>query len=445
MKMNSQTMAALSTAERRERREGPVIPQSEVGASSVEESKKWYRAITKALMEIAEPQTLEAALLSMLPLFEKRGWTADDVFAHAQECVQEMQAKLPKMQDGTEINVQHAACIRSYTDGDLAPYREMSGALHDGTRLVDGEVSETVKLVLPFLKLLNVALEGLPASYHYEGQVFRGVKWAFPCLENHNPRQYFHTGRKLWWYEPKSMSWDPKVMESECFAGSSGARTIFKVHATLAYKIENFSDFMEEREVVMPMLSRFKVEGACSKLDLDDSGLEDPLDSRHKGEPDVVELQQLPEDGEFSDTSPVCNSTCSTPGVSPLPAVAQKPLTRSNLAKMTQTLASVSKVWPNVMADGDCNIRVNQDHPIPPPGHSVVDTSSMPCLSSRASSTITLSRASSISVRSPIRDRTPLPTEVLDKALDRLIKLVPPALLADVNCWDSIHGSHICG
>jgi hypothetical protein len=116
------------------------------------------------------------------------------------------------------------------------------------------------------------------------------------------------------------------------FCGSSGARTIFKVHVTQAYKIEDFSDYPDEKEVLFPMLSEFTVCGVQPRLRLDSAMLQDRNSHRHTGEPDIVELRQ--ENRDQPSATP-CNTSANVVAPSPVPAVASTPLSADQFKDMT--------------------------------------------------------------------------------------------------------------
>lgn len=256
---------------------------------------RWRRFLQRHLDRTPVPATLEVAVLQMLPLMRSLGFVETDLREHARECIEHMRTEMQSAEwEGPAIDLQYAGCIRSYTHEDPPCYRVMSGALNNTAARMQGlRLSDAVRMVLPYCKLLDVSLQALPACYHYRGEVYRGVKWAFPNLRNHRLHfpHYFHAGRELCWHEPKSTSTDRQVVETE-FLGDRGARTLFTVHITLGYKIQRFSDFAEH-EVLVPMLTDFTVLRAESRLHLDASSLRFAQSSTHTGDPDHVELQQI--------------------------------------------------------------------------------------------------------------------------------------------------------
>lgn len=142
------------------------------------------------------PATLEDAVLQMLPLMRSLGFTETDLREHVRECIEHMRTDMQSAEwEGGDIDLQYAACIRSYTHEEPPCYRVMSGALNNTAARMQGlRLSEAVRMVLPYCKLLDVSLQALPACFHYQGVVYRGVKWAFPNLRNHRLHfpHYFH-------------------------------------------------------------------------------------------------------------------------------------------------------------------------------------------------------------------------------------------------------------
>eukprot|EP00812_Abedinium_dasypus_P013598 NODE_70_length_2253_cov_305.193813.p1 GENE.NODE_70_length_2253_cov_305.193813~~NODE_70_length_2253_cov_305.193813.p1 ORF type:complete len:680 (-),score=211.33 NODE_70_length_2253_cov_305.193813:198-2066(-) len=158
-------------------------------------------------------------------------------------------------------------------------------------------------MCIDFYILLHISLNSLPSCYVFVGEAYRGVKWNFPSLEAHSEealKQYFHPGRTLYWYEPKSTSRDKEVMQSEQFCGLVGAGTVFHIHVKRGFKIELLSAFgVEEKEVLMDMLSGFKVQACIPLKTISKLHAGDKASSHHKGAPDVVVLHQF-----FDDDAP---------------------------------------------------------------------------------------------------------------------------------------------
>ena len=108
---------------------------------------------------------------------------------------------------------------------------------------------------MPYIKFLDTSLERLPAKYLFKGRLNRGVKWAFPKPEEHDPEAHFPEGRQFFWYEFKSAAREFKVMYQPMFCGESGPRTIFTIEACQSYMIEPFSHYPEEAEALLSYLT----------------------------------------------------------------------------------------------------------------------------------------------------------------------------------------------
>ena len=123
----------------------------------------------------------------------------------------------------------YALAMFAYTLQDPNIYRPLGTALHAADRDVGpGGVSEAVRVALPFAKLLDVALvEAVRVWGAFIGQVFRGVKHAFPepIVATHDPEGYFPPGRELSWFEFNSSSTRFDVMYREWFRSRSQRRS----------------------------------------------------------------------------------------------------------------------------------------------------------------------------------------------------------------------------
>ena len=91
-----------------------------------------------------------------------------------------------------------------YTLQDPNVYTPLNAALHDTARRGSGPdgVSEELSACLPFIKLLDVALVEAAITFgFFVGQVFRGVKHAYPSVAAHNPVDHFPVGETLPWFQ----------------------------------------------------------------------------------------------------------------------------------------------------------------------------------------------------------------------------------------------------
>ena len=120
---------------------------------------------------------------------------------------------LPKLGLPDDYSIELALAIRAYTmevcAGHPSMHRRLIGpslqepphdplyaavnrAMFDPSRrkqTTDGtnEVSSELRAALPFIKLLDAALERLPDSFRYRGRCHRGVKWVFPSPDGARP------------------------------------------------------------------------------------------------------------------------------------------------------------------------------------------------------------------------------------------------------------------
>ncbi|CAE8679632.1 unnamed protein product [Polarella glacialis] len=293
--------------------------RSDAEEAEVGENILWHRKLIKLMKDTEVPTTVEQALLAMLPLLrDAHDLDEADVRAISADYVRAMTTKLRSgcVPDADKINPEKAAAIYVYTLEEPSIYSICSRAFASPVRLQGGKVSEAVMQCLPFCMLLHDSLKHLPPSYHYKGDVYRGVKWSFPTLEEHSPEafdKYFYEGKEFRWFEAKSTSWDQKSMTHPQFCGFVGARTIFKIQVSLGYVIHHFSAFgVEERKVLLPMLTQLVVKTATVGMTINKAHVQDRESKHHVGFPDTVVVKQiLPEDAKSDDPPPSDGSVMS--------------------------------------------------------------------------------------------------------------------------------------
>eukprot|EP01043_Picozoa_sp_COSAG02_P062087 COSAG02_NODE_8481_length_2554_cov_7.631738_2_plen_535_part_00 len=201
-----------------------------------------------------------------------------------------------------EFPPQYALVIYVYTMQDPRVYAALGAALHAADRdSGPGGVSPRLRAFLPLTKLLDVALVAAARVWGpFVGQVFRGVKYAFPepTVALHDPVGYFPSGqpggppaRELNWFEFNSSSTRFDVMYRPWFCGKSGPRTVFTIQSVEGVSVKPFSAVPDEEEVLFRPLARFRVTGSVKKLTPADLG---PNPPENGGFPDDVMLQQLP-------------------------------------------------------------------------------------------------------------------------------------------------------
>eukprot|EP01046_Picozoa_sp_COSAG06_P053474 COSAG06_NODE_9256_length_1945_cov_2.793608_1_plen_506_part_10 len=204
-----------------------------------------------------------------------------------------------------EFPTKYALVINVYSMQMPNVYAPLGEALRGTDRDAGpGGVSPRVRAFLPFAKLLDVALVAAARVWGpFVGQVFRGVKYAFPepTLAAHDPEVYFPPGRELNWFAFQSSSTKFDVMYQPWFCGKSGPRTVFTIQSIEGVSIKRFSALPDEDEVLFRPLARFRVTGSAKKLTPADLGLNPPASG---GFPDDVHLQQLPSRQELAELEP---------------------------------------------------------------------------------------------------------------------------------------------
>ena len=144
----------------------------------------------------------------------------------------EMQHKLTVLKISDTYSADFALSIHVYSLDNPSIYGIVNGEMYSPQRdQGPGGISNRLRACLPYIKYLCVALEQLPEQFVFSGRCLRGVKWVFPNTDDHDPEQYFHTGKKVTWYEFKSTSRKMELMYEPRFCGKDGARTIFDIEA----------------------------------------------------------------------------------------------------------------------------------------------------------------------------------------------------------------------
>lgn len=257
----------------------------------------WMMVMKKKMVETAIVP-LDVALTNLLPgLKMMKGYenvSTADILEISKTLVEQNKFKLRTIKDGEHIDPMYAACIQAYTMERPPFYKVASSALHDHeNRFKDGMLSSAVEEVFFFMKLFDVSLASLPPSFHFQGLTYRGLPHVFPSPEKHEDLyMVWFEGRRLWWNEPKSTSiYKETAMQ---FCTSSGVRTLQTINVTRGYKIAAFSDF-PEGEIVLPMMSELRVGHVESRILVDKSKADNPRSVYHIGEPDSIQLFQMPD------------------------------------------------------------------------------------------------------------------------------------------------------
>eukprot|EP01048_Picozoa_sp_COSAG05_P000121 COSAG05_NODE_3_length_51333_cov_129.132080_21_plen_1016_part_00 len=139
-----------------------------------------------------------------------------------------------------------------------------------------GVVTGRLRACLPLVKFFEAAMHGAPQRYCYQGKCHRGVKlaWGVQGVTNvaadHNPAAWYPRGCEFGWGTFDSASTKFDTMHDAEFCGLTGPRTIFTIEGVFCLRIEKFSAFPTEEEVLFPPSTRFRVEGCDKRLRPDD-------------------------------------------------------------------------------------------------------------------------------------------------------------------------------
>ena len=195
---------------------GPVLRPGEESQQLGDDASFVFR-FKKALRQ--EP--LAASVLdSLRPLAEAHGLDMEELAFVIETRVPTMRATLER-EGIASFSMDCAIAIYLYTIDEPKLYKFINTACHAADRDVgQGGLSPSLRACMPYIKFLDTALERLPAKDHFKGRANRGVKWAFPKPEEHNPEAYFFPGRTFCWYEFKSASFSFDTMYMDCFCGT---------------------------------------------------------------------------------------------------------------------------------------------------------------------------------------------------------------------------------
>merc|ERR1712137_690913 len=143
--------------------------------------------------------------------------------------------------------------IRCYTAEEPPVYSAVSKVFHDTTtRVQKGKLSAQVRNCAYFYLGLHHEMRTLK-RVDWGVRAWRGVAHTFEKLETE-----FQVGNLKCWYEPKSASLEEE--KAKGFAKSGGFfGTLFTLVLVDAFEIPDDRSFFEEREVLVPILSTFRI------------------------------------------------------------------------------------------------------------------------------------------------------------------------------------------
>ena len=180
--------------------------------------------------------------------------------------------------------MEFALGIHAYTLAEPSIYDAVNAILNDTTER-NTTASPKVVAALRFTKFIDEALKQLPSYKPPEGQpyVYRGIRYVHRDFKSR-----FADGTIFPWYTLKSASTGIEVLDTFC--GQTGPRTVFEITVkeedSSVKDISMFSAFPEEKEVLAPPSTMFKVTGQLRR---------DP--EKQRGRPletaDVVKLEEI--------------------------------------------------------------------------------------------------------------------------------------------------------
>ncbi|CAF1156957.1 unnamed protein product [Adineta steineri] len=107
------------------------------------------------------------------------------------------------------------------------------------------------KLIQPWLSYIKLLLTALFKLPDFTGTVWRGVRLDL--------RLEYKVGATITWWGFSSCAESISVLESECFLGQEGQRTLFSIKCFNGKKIRQHSSFEEENEILLLPGSQFIV------------------------------------------------------------------------------------------------------------------------------------------------------------------------------------------
>ena len=248
------------------------------------------------------------------------GYVAEDAAGRRAPLLRSLGLVAPAFAATDAMAEEQALTIACYTLNDPGLFETLNCEMSSTGRLADGNLSSRLRACLPFIKLLQTALEALPPAFIFgpesptvdptiRGRVWRAVKHVFPGYpgyanqrggpspRQHDPESHFAKGTDVCWYQFSSCS--RNLQGCLAFAGQTGPATLFEVDIVHAYDISKLSVFGElEAEVLLPPLTQFEVIARPSKSCVPDGwapGQQYRADYARSLGPDRVQLRQQPD------------------------------------------------------------------------------------------------------------------------------------------------------
>eukprot|EP00931_Biecheleriopsis_adriatica_P017754 TRINITY_DN12621_c0_g1_i1.p1 TRINITY_DN12621_c0_g1~~TRINITY_DN12621_c0_g1_i1.p1 ORF type:complete len:359 (-),score=61.81 TRINITY_DN12621_c0_g1_i1:298-1374(-) len=143
---------------------------------------------------------------------------------------------------------EHGLIVHSYAMNDPPVFDCVSSFMNDAVKRSTNP--EKLKAAMKWQKLLDHAVLALPDTYDFQGEAYRGMKFAFPDV-----RVTFPIGKIICWYVFKSTTTDAQVLADEhsAFCGTRGRRTVFVIKDVRGKNITDFSPYDESEVLLCPL------------------------------------------------------------------------------------------------------------------------------------------------------------------------------------------------
>jgi len=160
-----------------------------------------------------------------------------------------------RVQKGGALEVaQQQVPLHLYTLESPSVYKQMSLVLNEPSRTL---ASPSVTAAVVWSKWVTTAMHSLDASYNFQGECFREVTFTY---SDELWRDKFEPGQIFPWYVLKSVT--PSLDAIVSLSPASGPLTVFVLRNCKGKRIQEFSAYQTECEVLLPPGSMFRVVGA---------------------------------------------------------------------------------------------------------------------------------------------------------------------------------------
>jgi len=158
-----------------------------------------------------------------------------------------------------------AQLLNSYTLQRPPIFSQVSRFLNDVEKRVDESNVYKLDAVMLWIKMICIGIQTLPQQLQFRGTGYRGMKYRY----NKEQAKKFKKNHHIIWYSLKSLTTNEGLMNSDDFAGCCGPRTLFVVEDVVGKKINMFSAFPDEDEILIVPPARLVVQDTVWRGGLD--------------------------------------------------------------------------------------------------------------------------------------------------------------------------------